>query len=129
MKKINITIGFIILQYLILFNINGALSQEKNENYTLLWEISGKKLTKPSHLYGTIHIQDKRVFDYDDIVKQKFDECEAYAMEILMDEIDAEILQKSMLWQKILQNFLKNKPLLMQLVPLISAVKKVLYIC
>ena len=29
---------------------------------TLLWEISGKSIKSPSFLYGTIHIQDKRVF-------------------------------------------------------------------
>lgn len=58
-----------------------------NEN-TLLWEISGNGLSTPSYLYGTIHIQDGRVFRYDDAVQQVFDSCDAYAMELLMDEID-----------------------------------------
>jgi len=64
---------------------------------SLLWEISGPGLDEPSYLYGTIHIQDKRVFSFDSIVWKKFNECEAYAMELLLDEIDKEEIQKMML--------------------------------
>lgn len=64
---------------------------------SLLWKISGKGLKKPSYLYGTIHIQDKIVFAYDKIVEEKILECDAYAMELLLDEIDKETIQKAML--------------------------------
>lgn len=63
---------------------------------SLLWEISGKGLHK-SYLYGTIHIQDKRVFSFDEIVEQKLMECDAYAMELLLDEIKREDIESSML--------------------------------
>ncbi len=66
---------------------------------SLLWEISGKGINK-SYLYGTIHIQDKRVFRFDDIVEQKLMSCDAYAMELLMDEIKKEDIEKSMLMKK-----------------------------
>src|SRR5258706_11357198 len=33
-----------------------AISQNKNDNNTLLWKISGNGLEKPSYLYGTIHM-------------------------------------------------------------------------
>lgn len=66
---------------------------------SLLWEISGKGINK-SYLYGTIHIQDKRVFQYDPIVEEKIKECDAYAMELLLDEIDKEELEKSMYMKK-----------------------------
>jgi uncharacterized protein YbaP (TraB family) len=33
-----------------------AYSQNKNDNNTLLWKISGNGLEKPSYLYGTIHM-------------------------------------------------------------------------
>lgn len=33
-----------------------TLAQAPNPNNTLLWKISGKSLTKPSYLFGTIHI-------------------------------------------------------------------------
>ncbi len=61
---------------------------EYGDNNTLLWEISGNGLSAPSYLYGTIHIQDKRVFAYDTIVEIIFDSCDAYAMELLLDEIN-----------------------------------------
>ena len=64
---------------------------------SLLWEITGKHLKKTSYLYGTIHIQDKRVFNFGDIVKEKFNSCDAYAMEILLDEIDKETVRKIIL--------------------------------
>jgi uncharacterized protein len=55
---------------------------------SLLWEITGKGIKKPSYLYGTIHIQDKRVFSFDETVYDKFNSCEAFAMETIIDEID-----------------------------------------
>lgn len=33
---------------------------------TLLWEITGKGLSKPSYLFGTMHVSDKMVFNLDD---------------------------------------------------------------
>ena len=55
---------------------------------SLLWEITGNGLKKPSYLYGTIHIQDKRVYSFDNTVNEIFNSCEAYAMEVILDEID-----------------------------------------
>lgn len=63
---------------------------------TVLWKISGKKLKSPSYLYGTIHIQDARVFAFPDEVLSAFNSCEAYAMEILMDELDMKEVQDAM---------------------------------
>ena len=55
------------------------------KNYSLLWEISGNGLSKPSYLFGTMHLRDKRVFDFSDSVLIKFDACEAFASEVRMD--------------------------------------------
>jgi hypothetical protein len=33
-----------------------VLAQEKASNNTLLWKISGKNLSRPSYLFGTIHM-------------------------------------------------------------------------
>lgn len=75
---------------------NSLVSQERDTTQTsLLWEISGKNIKQPSYLYGTIHLSDRCVFAYDSIVEQKLYECDAYAMEILMDNIDAETLKKA----------------------------------
>ncbi len=90
MKRILLSISLLIASL-------GLFSQ------SLLWEISGKKLKKPSYLYGTIHIQDKTVFSFDDIVTEKLLETEAFAMELLLDEIDPQDMQSAML--------MKNKTL------------------
>ncbi len=73
--------------------INTAYSQ------SLLWEISGKGLKSPSYLYGTIHIQDNRVFLYGDEVKRAFEQAEAYAMEVIIDKIDKDKM-KNLIYMK-----------------------------
>ena len=70
------------LLFAILFVVFCGFSQ------SLLWKVTGKKLQSPSYLYGTIHIQDQRVFNFDTLVWEKFHSCDAFAMEILMDEIN-----------------------------------------
>jgi uncharacterized protein YbaP (TraB family) len=55
------------------------------KNYALLWEITGKGLTKPSYLFGTMHLRDKRVFEFSDSVLLKLESCEAFASEVRMD--------------------------------------------
>lgn len=64
---------------------------------SILWKVTGKKIKSPSYLYGTIHIQDKRVFSFDNTVTDAFNSCDAFAMEILMDEIDPKESQAAML--------------------------------
>ncbi len=63
---------------------------------SILWKVSGKKIKSPSYFYGTIHIQDKKVFAFDETVTNAFNSCDAFAMEILMDEIDADEIQEAM---------------------------------
>ena len=84
MKKIALIISILFIQ------IN-VFSQ------SLLWEISGNGLENPSYLYGTIHIQDKRVFAFDSVVTNAFNSCDAFAMEILMSEVKPETMQKVIL--------------------------------
>lgn len=83
MKKIS----FILL----LFVSSSLFSQ------SLLWKISGKKIKNPSYIYGTIHIQDKRAFSFDEFVLEAFESSDAFAMEILMDEIPMQEMMDAML--------------------------------
>lgn len=53
---------------------------------SLLWRISGKNLEHPSYLYGTMHSSDPRVFHFADSVLPAFEKCEAFAMEVVVDE-------------------------------------------
>jgi len=78
----------------ILFLINNVFSQ------SLLWKISGNGLKTPSYLYGTIHIQDKRVFAFDSTVTNAFNSCDAFAMEILVSDIKPEVMKKATIMKK-----------------------------
>ena len=68
---------------------------------SLLWKVTGGDLKQPSYLYGSIHIQDARVFAFDStVVLGTLQSCDAFAMEILMDEIDPMELKKSQFMPK-----------------------------
>ncbi|MEP7163967.1 MAG: TraB/GumN family protein [Ferruginibacter sp.] len=58
---------------------------------TLLWRISGKGLQKPSYLYGTMHLYDRRLFFFGDSVYNSIENTEGFAMELnpadMMDSI------------------------------------------
>ena len=64
---------------------------------SLLWKVSGKKMEAPSYLYGTIHIQDARVTAFDSTVLNTLNRCDAFAMEVLLDEMDLRSIRKAML--------------------------------
>ncbi|HLP11247.1 MAG TPA: TraB/GumN family protein [Flavobacteriales bacterium] len=81
----------------------------REDDKSLLWEISGKGLKQPSFLYGTIHLQDKRVFSFDKTVTKIFDTCKAYAMEVNMDEVDKMEMAKSLMLDKPLNEIIGEK--------------------
>jgi len=60
-------------------------AQEKQENYNLLWKIKGNNLTEPSFLFGTMHVSDKRAFNYSDSVMLAIEQVDAFALEIEPD--------------------------------------------
>ncbi|MFN8344021.1 MAG: TraB/GumN family protein [Spirosomataceae bacterium] len=57
-------------------------AQEK----ALLWEISGKGLTKPSYLFGTIHLICPKDYFMTDSTKAAFDKAEQVYLELDMDD-------------------------------------------
>jgi uncharacterized protein YbaP (TraB family) len=61
---------------------------------TLLWRISGKGLTKPSYLFGTMHLNDKRLFRFGDSVYRAIENCEGLAIEVSPDEMGAYMANK-----------------------------------
>jgi uncharacterized protein YbaP (TraB family) len=63
---------------------------------SLLWKISGNGLKKPSYLYGTIHIQDKRAFDFTPEMLKAFKKSKGFAMELLPDAGSAIALMSKM---------------------------------
>ena len=61
-------------------------SVQKREN-ALLWEITGKGLTKPSYLYGTIHLIPKTDFFLTDATKKALNESQKVVFEINMKDM------------------------------------------
>jgi uncharacterized protein len=61
------------------------ISQVDAISQSLLWKISGNGLASTSYLYGTIHIKDKRVFEWSDSVCNRIIQCDAFAPEIDLD--------------------------------------------
>ena len=53
---------------------------------TLLWQVSGKGITKPSYLFGTIHLMCPDQLKMTDLVKEKFNTTSELFLEIDMDD-------------------------------------------
>lgn len=66
--------------------VNIAAAQQKYPA-TLLWRISGKNLTQPSYLYGTMHVQDRRLFYFGDSLYHALEKAESFAIEVNPDEM------------------------------------------
>jgi len=60
---------------------------------SILWRISGKNLSKPSYLYGTIHVKDKRIFQVNDSLMHYLDACELFAAELNPDSLNRMMYQ------------------------------------
>lgn len=58
----------------------------QKEEKSLLYEISGNGISKPSYLYGTIHIICKDDFVMTEATKQKFSEVQQVYLELDMDD-------------------------------------------
>lgn len=67
---------------------------------SILWRVSGKNIQSPSYLYGTIHVQDERVFRYDSTVTEAQKSCDAFAVEVLLDELKMTGVRQSMMMPK-----------------------------
>ena len=65
--------------YLFIFVSFIGFSQE-NQN-SLLWEISGNGLEKPSYLYGTMHVSNKVAFRLDDVFFEALNNADYVALE------------------------------------------------
>jgi len=69
--------------------------QPKNSN-TLLWRITGNGLTKPSYLFGTIHLTEKKVFFLGDSVYNAIDRTEGFAAELDLNTLGVEMMNQFM---------------------------------
>lgn len=63
-----------------------SIHAQKNENNSLLYEISGNGLTQPSYLFGTIHMICKEDFFLPETVQQRFINAKHVYLELDMDD-------------------------------------------
>ena len=83
-----------------------AQGKTANDNYHLLWKIEGNGLTEPSFIFGTMHVQDKRAFNYSDSVMLAIDRVDAFANEIHLDTMINQMFTK--MFEKDTNNVVKN---------------------
>jgi len=80
-----------LLFSLLYFLFSNSSSAQGN---SLLWRISGNNLPQDSYIYGTMHSSDPRVFHFADSVLPAFEMCDAFAMEVVIDEsVQSTLLQ------------------------------------
>ena len=84
----------IIFLFLILSSGFVTFSQNTKLTNTLLWRISGKQLTRPSYLYGTMHLTDKRVFQLGDSVYKALEQTDGFAAELDMNRIGVQMINQ-----------------------------------
>ena len=84
---------------LILVLLIPLLGQSQNTDksgYELLWKVSHDSLEQESYLFGTIHLRDKRAFEFPDSLMDRFLACDGFAMEIHLDTMWLNILETRM---------------------------------
>jgi uncharacterized protein YbaP (TraB family)/HEAT repeat protein len=62
---------------------------------SILWKISGNGLPSPSYLLGTIHIKDKRVFNFPDSVLSSISKCNFFVMELDPDSLTSLLFREN----------------------------------
>lgn len=72
---------------IILSAFSVSVKAQQKPHYSLLWKISGKGMGKPSYLFGTMHVKDKRVFGFSDSVMLAIQNCPSFALEIHPDTV------------------------------------------
>ncbi len=63
------------------------LFSQNPPSYKLLWKVTAKNSSKPSYLFGTMHVSDKRVFRFSDSLLPALYRAEAFAGELNFENI------------------------------------------
>jgi hypothetical protein len=76
------------LSLLLAFSFGGWLniSAQSNADNTLLWEVSGKNLKKPSYLFGTFHLLCEGDLSIANAAGEKLKSCDQLALELDFDD-------------------------------------------
>lgn len=106
--KLFLPLAQLFLWFVALFPLASSAQQKEQKN-SLLWRISGNGLSKPSWLYGTIHLVDKRVFNFGDSLYAALEACEGYAMEVVPDSIITNYFKENQEKQALLMGAVSTK--------------------
>ncbi|MFT3680592.1 MAG: TraB/GumN family protein [Ferruginibacter sp.] len=77
------------ISILFFFNINAQQKQaliENSDKNTLLWEVSGKGLSRSSYLFGTFHLMCKEDIQFSSQLKKSLEAADEMYMELDMDD-------------------------------------------
>src|SRR5215831_18422914 len=80
-------IAAVLLIFSTFFHLQ-TFSQSQSNN-SLLWRISGNGLSKPSYLFGTMHVYDKKAFNFKDSLYIFLQQAEGFALEFNPDSANA----------------------------------------
>jgi len=83
-KKINFTLLFFLFAF-------SCIHAQDRSNYALLWEIQHKDDSKKSYVFGTMHLKDKRVFDFNDALLPAIKQSEVFALELNPETLGKDI--------------------------------------
>ncbi|HLG39356.1 MAG TPA: TraB/GumN family protein, partial [Chitinophagaceae bacterium] len=83
---------FLFLSLSFLIPCKDLYSQGPRLTNTLLWRVSGNNLAKPSYLYGTMHLTDKRVFQLGDSLYKAIEQTEGFAAELDMNRLGMQMV-------------------------------------
>ena len=80
--------------FLLLFlSVQFTYAQDK-DNYELLWKIEHKDYESPSYLFGTMHIDDARAFNFSDAVLPAIESVKYFALEVNPDSLMSAFISK-----------------------------------
>jgi uncharacterized protein YbaP (TraB family) len=76
------------LSLLIVFSFGGwiNITAQSSTNNSLLWEVTGKNLKKPSYLFGTFHLLCESDLSIADAAGEKLKSCDQLALELDFDD-------------------------------------------
>jgi uncharacterized protein len=86
MKSVIIIFSCCIFFYGCKSQSNKSLAKKNNDNNTLLWQVSGKYLKKPSYLFGTFHLLCKDDIKFSEQLKNSLRTADEVYMEMDMDD-------------------------------------------
>lgn len=75
---------FLLALYYLLFSVT-LFSQDKDQQTSLLWKVSGNGLAKPTYLFGTYHFLSNAFVDTLKAVKEAYAASDAVVGELIMD--------------------------------------------